>query len=170
MKRALHVGCGGQRLPAFMQGDFLEVRCDVDASFSPDIVADARNLGNIGTFDFLYSVHMLEHFYPHEVPVVLSEFKRVTAGGGAFCIVVPNLEGITADDRVIYTAPCGPITGFDMIFGKREFVAANPLMAHHTGFTGASLKKALDRAGFYDVKVISDGENGHNLIATGRSL
>jgi ubiquinone/menaquinone biosynthesis C-methylase UbiE len=165
--KALHVGCGGERLPPFIRGLFSEYRCDVDPAHSPDIVADARDLGDIGRFDFLYSVHMLEHFHAHDVPVVLSEFKRVTTGGGAVCVIVPNTEGVSPTDDVLYLSPAGPITGRDVLYGKQDFVEKNPWMAHHVAFTAESLKDAMEAAGFYDVKVTAD--KSFNLIAGARS-
>lgn len=166
MLRALHVGCGGERLPSYMAEKFQETRVDIDPRWNPDVVADARNLGEIGTFDLLYCLHVLEHFYPHEVQPVLTEWKRVTAGGGAVCIIVPNVEGVTPSDEVMYHAACGPVTAHDVIYGKREFVEHNEWMAHKNGFTPASLKKELESAGFYDVKVTADR---HNLVGGGRS-
>lgn len=168
MRKALHIGCGVERLPAFMAGHFFEYRCDVNPACSPDIVADARNLGDIGHFDFLYSCHMLEHFRPEEVPQVLAEFRRVTAGGGAVCIIVPNTEGVSPTDDVLYVSPAGPITGRDVLYGKRDMCEHNPWMAHHMAFTADSLRQAVEAAGFYDVKVTADAS--YNLIAGARSL
>lgn len=144
-----------------------ETRLDIDPSCKPDICAGMTDMGEIGPFDAVYCSHALEHLYPHDVPVALAEFKRVLAPGGVVVVFVPDLEGVPADETVMYESPCGPITGLDMYYGKISYLADAPFMAHHTGFVRQTLESALQAAGFSDVKVIR--ATGFNLMGAAKA-
>ena len=150
-KVVLHVGCGGTPLPSWLDGE--AVRLDIDPDVGPDIVASMTDMGDIGPFDAVYSSHSLEHLYPHEVPWALAEFLRVLKPGGAAIIFVPDLEDVKPTDDILYVSPGGSIAGFDLIYGHRASLQANPWMAHHTGFISGTLAKAMSEAGFQSVKV-----------------
>ncbi|HEY8902561.1 MAG TPA: methyltransferase domain-containing protein [Chthoniobacterales bacterium] len=47
-----------------------------------------------GTFDVVYSSHVLEHIPRQRVPALLREMARILKPGGILRIVVPDLEGI----------------------------------------------------------------------------
>lgn len=143
----LHVGCGYQPLPAWMDG-FTETRLDIDPRCEPDVVASMTDLGDIGPFDYVYSSHSLEHLAPHDVATALGEFRRVLSVGGAALVVVPDLEDIRPTEDVVYQSEAGPITGLDMFYGLRSVLADMPHMAHQTGFVKATLEAAFERAGF----------------------
>jgi SAM-dependent methyltransferase len=144
----LHVGCGGAPIPDWADGHFSEVRLDVDETHSPDVVASMTAMGDIGEFDAIHCSHALEHLHAHEVDTALAEFRRVLKPDGYAVIFVPDLEGVEATDEVLFTAPCGPLTGLDLIYGLRTLIADMPYMAHKTGFTTATMTSALARAGF----------------------
>lgn len=161
--RVLHVGCGGDPLPEWLQG-WSEVRLDIDPQHRPDITASMISMGDIGTFDAVVSQHSLEHLYPHEVGRALREFYRVLKPGGIAFVVVPDLEDVRPTEDVLYTMPCGPITGLDLIYGLRSNLAEMPHMAHHTGFVRQTLQAAMTAAGFRtEVRRIPD----FNLLAVG---
>lgn len=151
MKRILHVGCGGSSLPPWLPGE--EIRLDIDERASPHIVASMLDMGDIGEFDVVYTSHTLEHVYPHEVPVALSECRRVLKTGGALILMVPNLDGVQATEDVLYQSASGPVTGIDMIYGARWLLKDMPFMAHHTGFVPETLYAALENAGFHTIQV-----------------
>lgn len=153
--RILHAGCGGMTLPAFFSA-YEEVRLDANPAEKTDICASIEDMGDIGTFDVVYSSHVLEHLYPHQVPKALKEFFRVTTGYAM--IIVPDLEDLVINDEVLFEAQVGPITPMDMLYGHREQMN-NPHMAHHTGFTAKTLKKALHEAGFKNVTTTRDSWN-----------
>lgn len=159
----LHVGCGGEPLPEWAQGKFDEVRLDIDERHSPDIVASMTDMGDIGPFNAILSSHSLEHLYPHEVAQALGEFRRVLVDGGYAVIFVPDLEDVRPTEEVLLDAPCGPITGLDMIYGLRSLLPHQPHMAHHTGFTSVTLQSALEAAGFS--KVTTQRLSHYNLLA-----
>lgn len=164
MPSVLHVGCGHTPLPAWF-AHFDEVRLDIDPSCNPDIVAGMTDMGQIGPFDALYCSNALEHLYPHEVPIALSEFRRVLKPGGAMVLFVPDLEGVSATDDVLYESPCGPITGLDMIYGKISYLQDAPYMAHHTGFVKETFARTLSAAGLSGVTVLQIPER--NLMGSG---
>lgn len=163
-KRLLHVGCGGDAKPEWAT-EYLETRLDIDESCNPDIVASMTSLGDIGTYDAVYCCHALEHLFPHEVETALSEFRRVLNPEGFAMVMVPDLEDVKATDEVILDAPCGPITGLDMIYGKRDVLAEKPYMAHKTGFVYDTLLKAFAAAGFSRAAV--NRLTNYNLIGVG---
>ena len=163
MGSLLHVGCGGEPIPDWAQGKYVEVRLDIDERHAPDIVASMTDMGDIGPFNVIYSSHSLEHLYPHDVDTALREFHRVLDDGGFAVILVPDLEDVRPTEDVILNAPCGPITGLDMIYGLRSALANQPHMAHRTGFTSDTLRAALERAGFSGVLV--QRMNHYNLMA-----
>lgn len=153
MRTILHVGCGGERLPQ-QYSHCAETRLDIDPGCNPDVVADMAHLPDgLGPFDAIYSCHSLEHLYPHDVEACLAGFFRALTVGGVAIIQVPDLEGLSPTDEVLYEAPCGPVCAADLFYGYRPLLKAHPFMAHHTGFTQATLRAALERAGFVNVKV-----------------
>lgn len=160
--RVLHVGCGASSLPPWVPKSE-EVRLDADERCNPDIVADMRNLGDIGTFDAVFCSHALEHLTLQDGDVALQEFRRVLRDGGAAIILVPDLEGISPTDEVMYESPMGPITGHDMYYGY-HCGHENEFMRHKSGYVQATLKKKLEAIGFskVDVRRIP----GFNLVAT----
>lgn len=152
MRTLLHVGCAGDALPEWL-GDFKETRLDIDPAMSPDIVASMIDMGDIGTYDALLCRHALEHLYSHEVPTALSEFRRVLKPGGVVMVFVPDLQDVQATDEVLFESPSGPISGLDLLYGFRVATTHNPHMQHKTGFVAATLNRAIESAGFKNVRV-----------------
>ena len=148
----LHVGCGGDPLPHWF-GECNETRLDIDPETNPHIVADMVSLGDIGPYDYILCQHALEHLDPHDVPTALQEFYRVLNPGGIVLLFVPDLEGVSATEEVLFVAPVGPITGLDLIYGYRQMLKAKPYMAHRTGFVSETLHEAMTQAGFRNVSV-----------------
>jgi hypothetical protein len=166
VRKLLHVGCGPQdirRLPAcFNNGDWREVRFDIDPNVSPDIVGSMTDMSAIedGSMDGLWSAHNLEHLHSFEVPTALAEFRRVLRPQGFAIITVPNLRAIArhiADDHIeqpLYMAGAGPITPLDVMYGYQSAIKkGNVHMSHRTGFSSRTLGEALLRAGFVEARV-----------------
>lgn len=162
MPSLLHAGCGRSPKPDWADA-YTEVRLDIDPGVQPDIVASLTDLGDIGPYDAAYLSHCLEHFYPHEVPKVLAELRRVLKPGGFVVIVVPDLEDIRPTDDVVYVSPGGPICGLDMIYGGGGLIQASPYMAHHCGFVRDTLQRVLDASEFS--KAVVERIDGFNLLA-----
>lgn len=143
------------------------MRLDIEPLAEPDIVASMTDMGDIGPFSAVYSSHCLEHLAPHDVAVALGEMKRVLGPGGAVIIIVPDLEDVRPTEDVLYESDAGPVTGLDMIYGLRSALPHLPHMAHRTGFVAATLRSALEAAGFTDVR--TERAADYNLIGTGRA-
>jgi SAM-dependent methyltransferase len=151
----------------FCREAWQEVRLDLDPKTKPDVVSsitDMRAHIPSQSFDAIWSSHSLEHLYTHEVPLALSEFRRVLKPTGFALITSPDLESIAGLilqhglDYVVYTSPVGPIRTHDMLFGHSESIErGNVFMAHNTGFTCTSLGQLLVDAGFSVALAKRDG-------------
>lgn len=157
----LHVGCGpkhkNQTTKAFNTDAWQELRLDIDESVKPDIVGTMLDMSAVedASVDAVFSSHNIEHLYPHEVPKALAEFRRVLKPEGFLVITCPDLQSVAAliaEDKLTeaaYTAPAGPITPIDILYGHRpQLAAGNLYMAHRCGFTKRVLMATLQQAGF----------------------
>jgi len=154
-----NLGCGprgGGHTPSMFVG-WRELRVDADAAVEPDILADLVDLSAIesGSVQGVWSSHCLEHLFQHQVGDALLEMRRILAPDGFACIIVPDLQtiaGFIAADRMhepIYTAPAGPITPNDVVFGFGAAIAGGrSFMGHRCGFTPAVFTLALEAAQF----------------------
>jgi len=161
-KRVLNAGAGSQYArpihELFARERWQEIRIDIDPATKPDVVgsvADMRAAFPGQCFDAIWSSHILEHLYAHEVPLALLEFRRVLKLDGFVLISCPDLEvavSLIIDrgiDEVAYSSPAGPITALDLLYGHSTSIARGKVhMAHKTGFTCASLGQRLVDAGF----------------------
>jgi SAM-dependent methyltransferase len=163
----LHVGCGQNRKDKatreFSQGDWKELRFDIDPKVKPDYVGTMTDMSTIddGFVDAIYSSHNIEHLFVHEVPEALAEFKRVLAPDGFVVITCPDLQEIAkliAEDKLMepaYMSPAGPITPLDILYGfGASIFRGNVFMAHKTGFTEKTLRGALSASGFATVATV----------------
>lgn len=161
LKKVLHVGCGPARkaqMPLrFQSDDWQEVRCDIDPSAEPDIVADMRDLSQVtpDNFDAVYSSHNIEHVFAHEVPIVLKEFARVLNPDGFLVITCPDVQSLgqaLAEGKLLdtlYESPAGPIAAIDILWGHRASIAVGKVyMAHKVGLTAQVLLQTLTASGF----------------------
>ena len=160
MKIFLHVGCGPQNKSTclgFNNDNWKEIRLDIDKNVNPDIVGTLTDMKLVetGSVDAVYSSHNIEHIFPHEVPIALSEFYRVLKEDGIVVITCPDLqrtaEAIAQDKlfETLYESPMGPVTAFDVLFGHRKTTAdGNVFMIHKGGFTYSTLDMAFYKAGF----------------------
>ncbi len=161
IKNVLNVGGNSKaiQLPA-QYANFNQVLLDIDPKGSPDIVCDARELTALDAtqFDAVYCSHNLEHYYRHDVSLVLSGFLHVLKDGGFAHIRVPDINevmrvtierGLDIDEK-LYQSPAGPITVLDILYGYSVEIeqSGQDFFAHKTGFTQKSLDSALQRAGF----------------------
>ena len=129
----------------------------------PDIVGTMTDMSAIEdeSCDAVFSSHNIEHLYPHDVPLALTEFLRVLKPTGFAVITCPDLQSVcelVAQDRLTdtaYESPAGPIAPIDVLYGFRDSLArGNLYMAHRCGFTKKVLAANLSLAGF-DVRVMA---------------
>ena len=160
MKTFLHVGCGYEpqsNIVGFNNDNWNEIRLDIDESVNPDIVGTLTDMQSVEarSVDAVYSSHNIEHIFPHEVPVALSEFYRVLKEDGIVVITCPDIQSVgeaIAQDKLfetLYESTMGPVTAFDILYGHRETTLdGNVFMIHKGGFTYSTLDKAFFEAGF----------------------
>ncbi|MGE0046119.1 MAG: class I SAM-dependent methyltransferase [Hyphomonadaceae bacterium] len=180
MPRVLNVGGGSKRtpLPPHYAG-FEHVLLDIDPRGRPDIVCDARTLARLeaAQFEAVYCSHNLEHYYRHDVPRVLSGFLHVLKDGWFAQIRVPDLAAVMRAmaereldlEDTLYTSPAGPITALDVFYGYGREIegSGQDFYAHKTGFTAASLRRTLEKAGFSQVHLRAAGYELNALAVKG---
>lgn len=159
------MGCSRASLPGYFPYEFKEIRLDIDPDVEPDIVADMSQLPDIGPFDVVYSSHCLEHLLPHRVQPCLEGFARVLKPGGVAMIFVPDLEGLSPTEDILYESSAGTVRAADLFYGFRKYLEAHPFMAHRTGFVKDTLESVMSAAGFSKVSVKRFEQ--HNLFGVG---
>jgi ubiquinone/menaquinone biosynthesis C-methylase UbiE len=176
MKTFLHVGCGPKRKDLTTAGFAVwnELRFDIDETVQPDLVGTMTDMSAVSSesVDAIFSSHNIEHLYPHEVPVALSEFLRVLKPEGFAVITCPDLQSVcalVADDKLTepaYTSPAGPIAPIDILYGHRPPMAkGNLYMSHRCGFTEKVLSGTLRTSGFAHVATMKRGAPYFDLWA-----
>jgi predicted O-linked N-acetylglucosamine transferase (SPINDLY family) len=165
LSTVLHVGCGPndwRSLPTKFWRRWREIRLDIDPVVNPDIVASMLDMSPVQTasIDAVFSSHNIEHLHPHEVPVALTEFRRVLKPGGLVVLICPDLQSVcalVAEDKLeetTYVSPAGPIAPIDILYGFRTAMAnGNLFMAHKTGFTATTMENVLRKCGFESIVV-----------------
>ena len=168
MKTFLHVGCGPKRKERTTKAlsSWNELRFDIDESVKPDLVGTMTDMSSVSSesVDAVFSSHNIEHLYPHEVPLALSEFIRVLKPDGIAVITCPDLKSVCAliaEDKLTdaaYTSPAGPIAPIDILYGYRPSMSnGNLFMAHRCGFTQKVLTGTLQSCGFKSVATMARG-------------
>ena len=170
MKHLLHVGCGPKHKDRTTRGfntdAWHEIRLDIDPSVAPDVTGTMTNMAAVSSasVDAIFSSHNIEHLYPHEVPLALSEFIRVLNDDGFVVITCPDLQSVcalVAQDKLTdsaYESPAGPIAPIDILYGHRPTMSrGNLFMAHRCGFTRKVLQGTLQAAGFKMVATMARG-------------
>ncbi|MEM6414159.1 MAG: methyltransferase domain-containing protein [Pseudomonadota bacterium] len=160
-RSVLHVGCGQNRLDRlprpFQNGSWRETRLDLNPDVDPDFICSITDMAPVpsDSMDAVFSSHNIEHLFAHEVGDALCEFARVLKSNGLAIITCPDVQSVAAViaegrlEEPVYSAPAGPISPVDILYGHRRSIAAgNTFMAHRTGFTLKSLAAAISRAGF----------------------
>ena len=134
------------------------MRFDIDPGVEPDVVGSILEIEKSfepQSFDVIWSSHVLEHLYAHEIFPTLRQFHRILKLDGFALIMSPGYrsrssfiveQGIAA---VAYNSPAGPIRPLDMLYGHSRAIEEGHLhMAHRTGFTAERLGNLLLMAGF----------------------
>jgi predicted SAM-dependent methyltransferase len=167
IKRLLNAGSGpgpARRIARLVSDlGWEEVRFDIDPEVKPDVEGSILDLGvpfEPQSFDAVWSSHVLEHLYAHEVFPTLRQFHRVLKADGFALVMTPDLESVAhfivehGIAAIAYNSPAGPIRPLDMLYGhSRAIEDGHHYMAHRTGFTAERLGNLLLMAGFATVSV-----------------
>lgn len=165
----LHIGCGSENSEklhkSFRDGNWFELRLDIDPDANPDIVSDMVNMAAVpdASVDAIWSSHNIEHLYPHIVPEAMKEFSRVLKVGGHLLVTMPDIQSVAAYvangnlEDPIYQSPAGPICAIDIMYGLRSAMSkGNLFMAHKTAFTAKTLGMYMRDAGFSNITISRD--------------
>jgi SAM-dependent methyltransferase len=178
MNTVLHVGCGMNRIkqlpPLFQDGNWDEIRYDIDPNVNPEIVGTLQDMSLLedACVDAVYSSHNIEHVWAFEVQGVLKEFRRVLKPDGFALILCPDMLSVAQAisegflEKAVYESPAGPITALDIVYGYHSDIqAGNYYMAHKTAFTSETLATHLERAGFAAAIIARDKLLGLHAFA-----
>lgn len=120
-----------------------------------DHLGDCRNLAFLAdqSCEEIYASHVVEHLgYDRDVGVALKEFHRVLAAGGRLRLSVPDMDTLCG----LFVHPEVDINErfqiMRMMFGGR----LNGADVHLTGFNFAFLRDFLNRAGFCNIRRVSE--------------
>lgn len=159
--RKLHIGCGKNVLPGWLNCDqslFFPQVIYLDAT-APLPFADA-------SFDFVFSEHMIEH-----VPFVagqrmLHECFRILKPGGVIRISTPNLESIAS----LMCEPATPEKEIYIRIATDKYIPENEKYLpgfvvnnfywdfwHYFIYDPATLTQALESAGFWRIQQMTSG-------------
>jgi ubiquinone/menaquinone biosynthesis C-methylase UbiE len=174
MALMLHIGCGGARHKHRLFTDYDEVRMDLEAQPSVQVIGDASKLPFADeSFDGVQSFHVMEHLHPHDFEKALREAYRVLASEGILAFVVPDFEFACQwiadgkEEEPVYHATGGPIYASDMIYGWDRLTAITQAQVHRSGLTPKRIARDMKTAGFEDVR-LSRLEGRYEIEAIGR--
>lgn len=144
--RVIDIGCG----PTHVDFDGSKaLRVDIREEVKPDYRCDVRDLpfGN-GTFDVVFSSHVLEHFPRGEWEAVLREWVRLVAPSGQLRLVLPNISWAAHMIAVENTINDDVL---NVLYGAQS----NPYDFHYNGLTPERVAYALALLGFVvtDIKL-----------------
>jgi len=137
----LHLGCGGNILPGWVNIDKYNPRADrildVKALDYPD-----------NSVDEIFTSHMVEHVLPEEFDLMLIEWKRVIKDNGRLTIRCPNAEVYI---RMWLEGDDDYKSGYGMtcILGHQD---RGPGYLNRNLFTVNQLKNIVEQAGLYVIE------------------
>lgn len=151
-KKVLNIGANKSKLDFEYFKNYQEIKLDISKNVNPDIVASIVDMSMVPAecVDAIWASHILEHIFWHELPIAITEIKRILRKDGFGIIMVPNLEKIADNikkdiNETLYESPSGPISALDMIYGFREFTKFHiDGMNHKIGFTPKLINQVLN--------------------------
>ncbi len=155
-KRIIDIGCG----PIFRDFDGIKpVRVDIRDECTPDYRCDVRELPFAdGSFDVVFSSHVLEHFRRSEWESVLKEWVRLINEEGQLILVLPNV--LWAARELVKDEGAEPsIDILNVLYGAQS----NPYDFHYNGLTPRRVEVAANGLGLVLKKL---QEEHYNMILT----
>lgn len=145
----LNLGCGRHVLDGWTNVD---AQVSSMAKRPPEILCDLKSIPlPDGCADEAMAIHVFEHFYRWESPIVLAEWRRLLRPGATLVLELPDLEKCC---RNILEGRAGKghpdQLGMWGIYGDPR--DADPFMTHRWGWTPKTLKALLEERGFVDVR------------------
>lgn len=139
----LHLGCGKRFIAGFIHIDlatYSHIDYKHDVQTLPMFEDDA--------VDLIYASHVIEYFDRDEAVEVLGEWRRVLKKGGKLRLAVPDFKALAIAYNKYKNLDliCGPL------YGRWEISGTDKIVYHKTVYDYSSLKTALEKAGFVNVK------------------
>ena len=155
-KKILDIGSGESPYRG-EDGEGEAVTVDIREDVKPDYRADIRRLPfATGSFDVVYSSHVLEHFSRDEVDAVLDEWIRVLKEDGELRLIVPSVLW-AAQQLVNGMKDAGKLSDdvLNVLYGAQTYKEN----FHKMGFTPKTVEEMLRGRGFSRMDFILDGYN-----------
>lgn len=160
---ALHLGCGGNILPGWLNTDLIPERSVVVPLDCTRPLPFAT-----GTFNRLFSEHMIEHIPFAAACALFAECHRVLRPGGFIRLATPDLAKICG----LHSAQAEPGVAAYLAWSRPRYAVPGPgsatahvinsLFYHHGHrflFDAETLSAALTQAGFHDCAVSTPGRS-----------
>ena len=146
----LHIGPGKAYFPGWTNVDLFD---HVEA----DMFAHALALPfEGGSFDLIYSSHVLEHLNRHMVSAALYHWRYLLKEGGILRLSVPNFRAVCR-----YYEKTGDLKSvMGLLYGGQKFV----LDHHHVTFDFDSLYNLMSSVGLRDIQTWDWRETEHSLF------
>lgn len=95
--KKINLGCGGRTFPGeeWLNVDLGEGDGPVGVNYRQMDISKPLPFDD-GTFDEVFSCHVIEHFWPWEIAGILREWVRILKKGGTFTVECPNIHGVAA--------------------------------------------------------------------------
>jgi predicted SAM-dependent methyltransferase len=135
----LHLGCGRKKLEGW-------VNCDL---YGSDIDMDIRSLPfDDNSVDEIMAIHVVEHFYLHDIFSVLAEWRRVLKPQGKMALELPCL------DRILSHFMNGSGDNMTMwgLYGEPGTHRDGEPSLHKWCWSKNNFRKLLEQVGFADIK------------------
>jgi len=146
----LHLGCGGKRIPGWINSDAVAGRGDVVIDLRrPNLPAD--------TFRAIYASHVLEHVHAEETPAILAHLAAALEPGGTLRISVPDLR-LVVDNCINGHAYGGEASALSVLFGGDYSARTADPDRHRQAFWRERLERLLLEAGLVNVRAWRPGQ------------
>lgn len=166
----LEIGAGAGRHPGFLT-------LDISDEYHPDFVADARKIPlPDGSVAYLLGLHVVEHFWWHDMDSLFAEWFRVIMLGGTIHLGTPDLDGCikgwqdgswrTEVGRPGYFFHTETDTDRNRWLNHKLYSTDAAGNAHHAQFNFELMTKHLKRAGFADIRRAGDDQFTLEVLAT----
>jgi predicted SAM-dependent methyltransferase len=155
----LYLGCGHHRLKGFAH---VEVNAGKNKSGLPDIIADITEHIPLpdDSAELIFSRATMEHLTYPELINCLLESHRLLQRGGVVRIVVPDLDKYVQDYlNKVYDPTLKELHGMPNENYADTFVARIMYFDHKYNHTFDTMKGALERAGFQEVRRGKPGDS-----------
>lgn len=153
----LHLGCGPNRLPGWINIDAHPAELALDLRWQLPFAT--------GSVELVFMSHVFEHlYYPEEASAVLAEIHRVLIDGGRLRLIVPDIElcinAYVERNEAFFSqrrhtwkwwAPATTRLEDFLSYAGAGPRASHFLEGHKFGYDFETLKHALLRAGFSSV-------------------